>query len=125
MMPMMLLRPGGREAKDNRVKKESEDVDESLRRHDEEPTMTIGSTADSAILLLTCGYEENACTEEDVVCLVVDSADADTQPAEHQQASAEDGEHTGGPNYTCRDVGKRTRQGDHLITEKWLYWDSF
>lgn len=77
----------------------------------------IGSMADSVILLLTCSYEENACTEEDVVCLVVDSADPDTQPAEHQQASAEDGEHTRGPNYTCRDVGKRTWQRDHLITE--------
>lgn len=53
---------------------------------------------------LTCSYKEDACAEEDVVCLIVDSAHSDTQPTEHQQAGAEDGEHTGGTNDACGDV---------------------
>ncbi len=65
---------------------------------------------------LTCSYKENACAEEDVVCLVVDSANTDTQPTEHQQAGAEDGEHTGGTNYTCTETGEETWQRNHYLS---------
>jgi len=58
---------------------------------------------------LTCSDEENASAEEDGVGLVGDSARPDTQPTEHQQDGAEDGEHAGGANYPCRDGGGRTR----------------
>lgn len=74
-----------------------------------------GSVAVSLILLLTCGYKEDACTEEDIVCLVVDPAHSDTQPAEHQQAGAEDGEHTGGTNNTCRDTREDGNEINNLL----------
>lgn len=64
------------------------------------------STTDGACIIhLTCSHKKNACAEEDIVCLVVDSAHADTEPAQHQQNGAEDGEHAGGTDYPCGDTG--------------------
>lgn len=72
--------------------------------------------ADSVILLLTCSYKEDSCAEEDVVCLIVDSAHPNTQPAEHQQAGAEDGEHTGGTDDTCKDTGESGKEIDNMVS---------
>lgn len=58
--------------------------------------------ADNLLFPLTCSYKEDSGAEEDVVCLVVDAAHTDTQPAEHQQAGAEDGEHAGGTDDTYK-----------------------
>lgn len=58
----------------------------------------------ACVIQLTCGYKKNACTEEYIICLVVRSPYTDTQPAKHQQGGAEDGEHTEGPNNTCREA---------------------
>lgn len=54
--------------------------------------------------LLTCSDEEDASAQEDVVGLVVNSAHPDAEPAQHQQASAEDGEHAGGADDTCAEI---------------------
>lgn len=54
--------------------------------------------------LLTCSDEEDAGAEEDVVGLVVNSAHPDAEAAQHQQAGAEDGEHAGGADDTCREI---------------------
>lgn len=58
--------------------------------------------SDNLLFLLTCGYEEDSGAEEDVVCLVIDAAHTDAQPAKHQQAGAEDGEHAGGTDNTYK-----------------------
>lgn len=54
--------------------------------------------------MLTCSDEENASAQEDVVGLVVNSAHPDTEPAQHQQAGAEDGKHAGGADDTCAEI---------------------
>lgn len=54
------------------------------------------------LLALTCGDKEDPGAEENIVCLVVDAAHANAQPTEHQQAGAEDGEHAGGTDNTCK-----------------------
>lgn len=49
----------------------------------------------------TCCHKEDSSTEQDVVPGAVDSSDADTQAAQHQQDGAEDGKQAGGSHDTC------------------------
>lgn len=48
----------------------------------------------------TCGHKQDASAEQDVVLVAVDASDPDTQAAEHQQNSAEDGEEARCTDYT-------------------------
>lgn len=54
--------------------------------------------------MLTCSDEEDASAQEDVVGLVVNASHPDAEPAQHQQAGAEDGEHAGGADDTCAEI---------------------
>ena len=45
---------------------------------------------------LTCGHEEDAGAEHDVVLAAVEPAGADAEPAEQEQDGAQDGEDAGG-----------------------------
>lgn len=56
---------------------------------------------------LTCGDEENACAQDDVVSAPVKLTGGDAQPSQEEQAHAHDGEDAGGAHSTFAQTHKQ------------------
>lgn len=64
---------------------------------------------------LTCGDEENACAQDDVVSAPVKLTGGDAQPSQEEQAHAHDGEDAGGAHSTFTQT--QSRQG--RVRRRW------
>lgn len=66
-------------------------------------------TSNLSWLTLTCGHEEDPCTEDDVVTGLVELTGSNTQASHEEKDHAKDGEYTGRPHRSCSCTHKRTR----------------